>query len=97
MTVLRPSNNPNHALSITPRFYVESAVLFIKHKISEDDYQQLDIDCVTDNGYLNFNIEYEVKEEGDYDIYIMSHDSKLIYRGQVYATDSDDLQNYKYE
>jgi hypothetical protein len=47
------------------------------------------------NGTFNGFFTYDFKEGGSYEIEITNNDSRLLYRGKAFATDVEDLQNYK--
>jgi hypothetical protein len=54
----------------------------------------IEIECENVGGYLHANFEYNFKEGQSYEITIIS-DASILYRGKVYATDNENLQNYK--
>jgi len=95
MKVLKPADNPNHTLRIVPRSYPANAILFIRHKISEETYQSQNITGTNDNGHYEFNFVYDFLESGQYDFYLNDTEGNLLHRNSIFATDATDLQNYK--
>jgi hypothetical protein len=95
MNVVKPSNNSNHFTQVIPREYVEAATLLIRDKGQNGDFEEQAVTCSETNGYLRFEFVYDFREEATYDFYLNDADGNLLYRGQFFATNNTDLQNYR--
>lgn len=93
MQVFRPSEI-SHQLIFIPRIGLESFILEITNELRGNT------DMMTINGTMFNNVfyglfNYTFKEGGSYELEVKDFDSKILFRGKVFATDEEDLQNYK--
>lgn len=93
MQVFRPSNTL-HSLSFIPRIDSVSVVLKITNELRSTE-STINISGSMLNGVFNGFFTYEFVEGGSYSIEVYDTDSILLFRGKAFATDVEDLQNYK--
>ncbi len=93
MQIFKPSNE-NHILKVIPRYEVEICTIHIRHELTDilTTLENKRVFC--ENGYIIVPFEYQFKEGGSYHIEILS-DILTIWRGKAYATNENDLENYK--
>ena len=92
MKVFKPSDTI-HALYIVSRSIPETATLKLFYELRSEE-TTIQITCSNVGGYLHANFEHTFKEGQSYEIAIYD-DASVLYRGKAYATDQEDLQNYK--
>lgn len=95
MNVVRQSNNPNHQARIIPREYIEAAYLLIRDKEQNGEFVSQEVECTEDNGYLLFDFTYTFRQDATYDFIVNDQDDNLIFRGQFFSTNLEDLANYR--
>lgn len=93
MQVFRP-NNITHQLLFIPRFGVENVLLEITNEL-RGNVDILPINGTVFNNVFFGNFNYTFKEGASYDLIVKDYDNRLLFRGKAYATDVEDLQNYK--
>lgn len=93
MKVFKPSDT-HHTLYIIPRSYVSDATMVLRDELKEIE-TVIDLDCETVGNYLSAPFEFQFREGASYELVIYGSESRILYNTKVYATDFEDLQNYK--
>jgi hypothetical protein len=93
MQVFKPSDSL-HSLFFIPRIEATTVILKITNELRSTE-TFLNVFGTMINGTFNGFFTYDFKEGGSYEIEITNNDSRLLYRGKAFATDVEDLQNYK--
>lgn len=93
MQVFRPSDI-THTLVFIPRIETTNIVLKIRNEL-RDTENTISINGAFSNGVFYGNFSYNFKEGGTYEIETYNQNSRLLFRGKAFATDVEDLQNYK--
>ncbi len=93
MQVFRPSDI-THTLVFIPRIETTNIVLKIRNEL-RDTENTISINGAFSNGVFYGNFSYNFKEGGTYEIEVYGQNSRLLFRGKAFATDVEDLQNYK--
>lgn len=93
MQVFRP-RNINHTLVFIPRIEQTSIILKIRNEL-RDIENTINISGSISNGVFYGNFNYNFKEGGTYEIETYDTNTRLLFRGKAFATDVEDLQNYK--
>lgn len=93
MKVFKPSDTI-HALYIVSRSIPETATLVLYNELRSIE-TLIPIECSNVGGYLQANFEHEFKEGQSYELSVIDSENKTLYRGKAYATNQEDLQNYK--
>lgn len=93
MQVFRPSNIIN-TLFFIPRVEATSVILKITHELRSVE-TTININGAMVNGAFIGNFSYNFKEGASYQLEIFDTDLKLLCRDNGFATDVEDLQNYK--
>lgn len=93
MQVFRPSHH-THQMIFIPRLGTNTVFAEITNELrGNKDMFSISGDMINGVFYGYFN--YTFKEGGTYEIELFDADSKLLFRGKAFATDVEDLQNYK--
>ena len=89
--------SPAHILKIPYRFFSDNVILILKNELTEiEDIFNL-IATKYEGGYLTLTFEFEFNHiEGDsFEATLLdSVSSRLMWRGKIFTTNQDDLQNY---
>lgn len=93
MKVFKPSDSI-HALYIVSRSIPDTATLILYNEL-RDTETTIPIICSNVGGYLHANFEHNFKEGQSYELSVIDSEMKILYRGKAYATNQEDLQNYK--
>ena len=93
MKVFKPSDTI-HALYIVSRSIPETATLVLYNE-PRDVTTSILIECDNIGGYLHANFTHFFKEGQSYELSVISSEMEILYRGKAYATNQEDLQNYK--
>ena len=75
------------------RFFTENVKFIIYDELNDLEYT-IDVVAEDDQGYMKFNYEFTFEDEKSYESKIVDDNGKLIWRGKLYATSQEDLQNY---
>lgn len=89
------SDSTIFSIKITPRFYTDEVKLRIKNEMTEVVTNQ-ECSATTLNGVMiiTFNL-YDVKDGNSYEFEVSNTSDVLMWRGNVYATNQTDLQDFK--
>jgi hypothetical protein len=93
MQVFKPSRN-NHELVIIPRYGVNALFIDIINEL-RNTKDNIFINGDMFNGVFYGYFSYHFKEGASYEILAYDQDGRLLFRGKAFATDEEDLQNYK--
>jgi hypothetical protein len=93
MIILRPSET-TQTMTIIPRYEVDLVTLIIRNesKATEETFE--DLTATYSYGYLTFEFEKTVTEGSTFEFEVLNN-LNVIYRGKAFATDAEDLENYK--
>lgn len=93
MQIFRPDRTV-HILKVIPRHNVEECSILIRHELTDvlTTIENKRVYC--ENGYIIAPFDFQFKEGGSYHIELLT-DSLTIWRGKAYATDENDIENYK--
>lgn len=93
MQVFKPANE-NHILKVIPLINSEQCTINLRHELT-DVITSIDIPKIyCENGYYIMPFAFTFKEGGSYHVEVIS-DLGTIFRGKAYATDFNDIENYK--
>ena len=93
MQVFKPSDM-THNLVFIPRVSTDNVVLKIRNGLRYTENCIGVVGSVTNNGFMG-SFSYDFKEGGTYEIEVVDNLDNLLFRGKAFATDVEDLQNYK--
>lgn len=93
MQVFRPSDH-THQMIFIPRLGTNFVFAEITNEL-RGNKDMLYINGNMINGVFYGYFNYTFKEGGTYEIELFDGDSKLLFRCKAFATDVEDLQNYK--
>lgn len=92
MTILRPSLS-TQTITFIPEYNIADVVLSIRQK-STSVWTDFNLTSAYANGYMTLVFDYEVSESQNFEIEVKDNDV-IIFRGNAFATEQNDLQNYK--
>lgn len=96
MTILRPSLTAQD-ITIIPRYQPSNLEFFRLNFLNEETQEELSV-SVSDinyvNGYLTLTFDFECLESESFNLEIKEGDN-VLFRGKAFATDEEDLENYK--
>lgn len=93
MQVFKP-NDSIHILIFIPRNEKTNVLLKIRNELRNIE-NEIEVRGQMINGVFYGNFEYNFKEGGTYEIDVFDLDTNLLFRGKAFATNENDLQNYK--
>lgn len=93
MQVFRPSDL-THTLVFIPRVGTATVLLKIRNEL-RDIENTISINGSISKGVFYGDFNYNFKEGGTYEIEVFDDLENLLFRGKAFATDVQDLQNYK--
>lgn len=93
MQVFKPSQN-THQLLFIPRLGTNTVFVEITNEL-RGNKDMFTVNGSMINGVFYGSFNYSFKEGGTYEIDAFDGDSRLLFRGKAFATDVEDLQNYK--
>lgn len=93
MQVFRPSNI-SHTLVFIPRVNTINVILKLRNELRDTENNISIVGSVTNNVFMG-SFSYPFKEGGTYEIEVYDTMENLLFRGKAFATDVQDLQNYK--
>ena len=93
MTILRPALTPQ-TITIIPRYNVPYITVILLNEETQVLNQYEIEDLVYLNGYLTIPFDFECLEGQSFNLEIKDGDN-VLFRGKAFATDEEDLENYK--
>ena len=93
MQVFKPSDI-THTLVFIPRVSTTTVLLKIRNELRDTENSIGVVGSVTNNVFMG-SFSYDFKEGGTYEIEVVDNLDNLLFRGKAFATDVQDLQNYK--
>lgn len=93
MQVFRPSDM-THNLVFIPRVSTGNVVLKLRNELRDTETTFSISGSVTNNVFIG-SFSYNFKEGASYEIEVFDDLENLLFRGKAFATDVQDLQNYK--
>jgi hypothetical protein len=93
MQVFKPSDI-THTLVFIPRIEATEIVLKITNELRNTE-NTISINGAISNGVFYGNFNYTFSEGGTYEIETYDTNTRLLFRGKAFATNVEDLQNYK--
>jgi hypothetical protein len=93
MQVFKPSQT-THQLLFIPRLGTNTVFVEITNEL-RGNKDMFTVNGSMINGVFYGSFNYSFKEVGTYEIEAFDGDSRLLFRGKAFATDVEDLQNYK--
>ena len=93
MQVFKPSQT-THQLLFIPRLGTNTVFVEITNEL-RGNKDMFTVNGSMINGVFYGSFNYTFKEGGTYEIDAFDGDSRLLFRGKAFATDVEDLQNYK--
>lgn len=98
MTLFNPDTT-THKFKVIPRYYDEITIvsnntieLYNESTNTITVFENVSI-LSTDNGYVEYQIEFTVNEGESFQIKILDQDNKIMFRGKIFCT-SKETQNY---
>lgn len=92
MTILRPSLS-TQTITFIPEYNIENLVLSIRQK-GTSIWTDFNLTSTYSNGYMTLLFNYDVLESQNFEIEVKD-DTFILFRGNAFATEQNDLQNYK--
>lgn len=83
----------DYEFSVPYRFFSEEVKFIIYDELNDIEYI-LQPTAQDLNNYMVFNFQFDFEAEKTYESRITDLNDKLIWRGKIFATEQDDLQNY---
>lgn len=93
MQVFKPSDI-SHTLVFIPRVSTTSVVLKLRNELRDTETTFSISGTVTNNVFMG-SFNHLFKEGSTYEIEVFDTLQNLLFRGKAFATDVEDLQNYK--
>ncbi|MDG3582052.1 hypothetical protein [Galbibacter pacificus] len=93
MNVIKPIHTPQSLLFI-PRYEADTVTIWLLDELLEKSYEYTSAVTYLD-GYMTAEITHDFKEGDNYSYEISDMDGNLMYRGKIFITDQNDIQNYK--
>lgn len=93
MQVFRPSDN-SHTLKFISRTNDTDIILNLRNELRGNE-DVIEISGTVTNDIFTGVFTYNFSEGGTYEIEVTNELEDLLYRGKAFATDVQDLQNYK--
>ena len=82
-----------YSFSVPYRFFSENIKFLIYDELNDiETIQTLTTEDV--NNYMEFNFFFDFEDSKTYESKITDLDDKLIWRGKIFSTTQDDIQNY---
>lgn len=94
MQVFRPSDM-QHNLVFIPRVSTDNVVLKLRNELRDIEEVFSISGSVTNNVFMGLFSYSLFKEGASYEIEVFDELDNLLFRGKAFATDEEDLQNYK--
>ncbi len=93
MIIFRPSE-ATQTVTIIPRYEVSSVTLKIRDESKATEETFTDLSATYSYGYLTFEFTKTVSEGSTFEYEVLD-DENTLFRGKAFATDEEDLENYK--
>lgn len=93
MQVFNP-NSISHSLVFIPRVNTENVILKLRNELRDIENTIPITGTVTNNVFMG-SFSYNFKEGASYEIEVFDDFQNLLFRGKAFATEVEDLQNYK--
>ena len=93
MQVFKP-NDEIHTLVFIPRIEQTDIILKITNDLRSTT-NEINISGLISNSIFYGNFSYNFSEGGSYELEVLDQNSRVLFRGKAFATDIEDLQNYK--
>lgn len=93
MQVFKPSDTI-HSLLFIPRIDNTAIDLRITNELRSIKTSIVVFGTMINGAFTGF-FEYDFKEGGTYELEAYDSETRLLFRGKAFATDVEDLQNYK--
>lgn len=98
MITVDTTETENLFFKIIPRKFIEEMKVIIYNELTEDK-DELILNAVQKEGYAEvwYDDNYEFKENHSYEVKIVDPlDDSFIWRGKIFSTSTEDLQNFKF-
>lgn len=97
MTILRPSLTAQD-ITIIPRYSASNIILNLLNQETQVNYNFEIDDYIYSNGYLTLGFDFNCLEGESFNLEVLNGDDEtnnVLFRGKAFATDEEDLENYK--
>lgn len=97
MIVIKPSENTEELTLIPRRLNVETCDVLLIDELEATEYYYEDVVVYYSNGFLSFVLPYIFNLSDKYYSIDLKDEEEYIYRGKIWVTNDDDLQNFDEE
>ena len=97
MIVIKPSNYTEELTLIPRRLKVRTCDVLLIDELEATEYHYKDVVVYCRNGFLSFVLPYIFNHNDKYYSIDLKDEEEYIYRGKIWVTNDDDLQNFDEE
>lgn len=97
MIVIKPSDYTEELTLIPRRLKVRTCDVLLIDELEATEYHYKDVVVYLRNGFLSFVLPYIFNHNDKYYSIDLKHEEEYIYRGKIWVTNDDDLQNFDEE